>query len=148
MEAPERPSVLFLCTGNSCRSQMAEAWLRHLTAGRVVALSAGTNPVGINPRAVAVMEEVGIDLGGHSSDSIEDYLADPPDVVIAVCSNAAETCPTFPGATIVLRWPFDDPAHFEGTDEEVLPEFRRVRDEIKARIEEWLDAGLPPLGEG
>ena len=83
---------------------------------------------------------------GHTSDSIEDYLTDPPDLVIAVCTSAQEACPTFPGATRVLSWPFDDPAGLEGTDDEVLPEFRRVRDEIRAQIEEWLADGLPPLG--
>jgi len=146
--APRRPRVLFLCTGNSCRSQMAEGWLRFLTAGRIEALSAGTEPVGLNPRAVRVMGEVGIDLSRHTSNSIEQYLADPPDLVIAVCAAAAESCPIFPGRTRLLRWPFDDPAHLPGPDEAVLPEFRRVRDEIRARIEAWLAEGLPELAYG
>jgi len=143
---PERPRVLFLCTGNSCRSQMAEGWLRELTAGRVVALSAGVDPHGVNSRAVRVMQEVGVDLSTHTSDSIEDFLDDPPDLVIAVCTRAQENCPVFPSATRVLSWPFDDPAGLEGADEEVMPEFRRVRDEIREKIEEWLADGLPPLG--
>ncbi len=143
--SPKRPRVLFLCTGNSCRSQMAEGWLRHLTARRVEALSAGVDPVGLNPRAVRVMAEAGVDISSQTSDAIQDYLADPPDLVVAVCSHAAESCPTFPGATRVVRWPFDDPAHLPGEDEEVLPEFRRVRDEIRAKLENWLEDGLPEL---
>ena len=142
--APNPPRVLFLCTGNSCRSQMAEAWLRSLTAGRVTSLSAGTAPVGLNPRAVKAMAEVDIDLSEHSSDSIDDYLQNPPDLVIAVCSNAEKCCPQIPNAKFVC-WPFDDPAHLPGEDATVMPEFRRVRDEIRARIEEWLADGLPLL---
>lgn len=142
--APSPPRVLFLCTGNSCRSQMAEAWLRELTAGRVVSLSAGTEPVGLNPRAVKAMAEVGIDLSAHSSDSIDDFVENPPDLVIAVCANAEKCCPNIPNAKF-LAWPFDDPAHLSGDDEAVMPEFRRVRDEIRGRIEAWLADGLPVL---
>lgn len=142
------PRVLFLCTGNSCRSQMAEGWLRALAGGRVVALSAGTRPGGVNPRAVEIMAEAGVDIAAHTSDSIEQYLADPPDLVIAVCSAAAESCPVFPGSTQVLRWPFDDPAEARGSEAEVLAFFRRVRDEIRARLQDWIDAGLPPLSPG
>lgn len=145
-ESPRPPRVLFLCTGNSCRSQIAEGWLRSLTSGRVAALSAGTDPVGVNPRAVAVMGEVGVDLSQHTSDAVSAFLEDPPDLIITVCSAADRNCPTFPGDVPVLHWPFDDPAGYEGTDDEVLAEFRRVRDEIRARIEAWLEEGLPPLG--
>ncbi len=126
---------------------MAEGLFRHLTAGRFRSLSAGTEPGGVNPRAVRVMAEIGIDISGQTSDKIDAYLADPPNVVIAVCDKAANNCPLFPGKVDVLRWPFDDPAHLPGTDDEVLPEFRRVRDEIRARLEDWLDEGLPPLGK-
>ena len=143
--AADVPRVLFLCTGNSCRSQMAEGWLRHLVAGRVVALSAGTRPGGVNPLAVEIMAEVGVDLSAHTSDSIAEYVSDPPDLVIAVCSAAAENCPVFPGSTQVLSWPFDDPADAQGSDEEVRAFFRRVRDEIRDRLQEWLDEGCPPL---
>ncbi len=142
--APSLPRVLFLCTGNSCRSQMAEGWLRELTAGRLISLSAGTEPVGLNPRAIRAMQEVGIDLEKHTSDSIDDFMDNPPNLVITVCANAEKCCPNIPGARF-LAWPFDDPAHLPGEDEQVMPEFRRVRDEIKERIEAWLADGLPQL---
>jgi arsenate reductase len=130
--------VLFLCTGNSCRSQMAEGWLRALAGDDVAALSAGTRPQGVNPRAIQVMGEAGVDIAGQTSDAIDDYLADPPDLVVAVCDAAAANCPVFPGRTTVLRWPFPDPADATGTEEEVLTVFRDVRDRIRARIEAWL----------
>ena len=138
--------MLFLCTGNSCRSQMAEGWLRHLTNGRIVALSAGTAPMGIHPNAVRVMGEEGVDLTRQSSESVTTYLSQPPDLLITVCSAAARDCPTFPGHMPVLHWPFDDPAEFGGEGHRVLEQFRRVRDEIRGRIEDWLAEGLPPLG--
>lgn len=140
-----KPSVLFLCTGNSCRSQMAEAWLRHLSGGKVRSLSAGTKPVGINPLAIASMSQVGIDISAQSSDNISAYLSDPPDVIIAVCDRAGENCPSFPGATQVLSWPFPDPAHAEGSEAAVAAIFAQVRDDIRARITAWLDAGAAPL---
>lgn len=141
----DKPRVLFLCTGNSCRSQLAEGWLRHLAGDRLVALSAGTHPQGVNPRAIAVMAEVGVDISGHTSDVITDFLGDPPELVITVCGNAAETCPTFPGATQVLHWPFPDPADATGSEEEILAEFRAVRDAVRARITTWLEEGAEPL---
>ena len=141
----DRPRVLFLCTGNSCRSQMAEGWLRTLAGERLIALSAGLAPQGLNPRALRVMGEAGVDLGQQTSDPIEAFLDDPPELVIAVCSHAAETCPTLPGATRVLRWPFDDPAEASGDEDEILAVFRRVRDEIRARLEAWLADGAQPL---
>ncbi|MEM7310018.1 MAG: arsenate reductase ArsC [Planctomycetota bacterium] len=141
----DKPRVLFLCTGNSCRSQMAEGWLRTLADGRLVSLSAGTDPHGLNPLAVRAMAEAGVDISGQSSDPIQAYLDDPPELVIAVCTSAAESCPTLPGATRVLRWPFDDPAGASGTDEEVFAVFRRVRDEIRERLAAWLAAGAEPL---
>ncbi len=133
-----RQRVLFLCTANSCRSQMAEGWLRTLAAERFEALSAGTHASSVNPRAVQVMAEVGIDLAVQRSKSIEEFLEDPPDVVVTVCDQAAEACPTLPGATRVLHWPFPDPAGARGTEEEVLGEFRAVRDAIGARLRAWL----------
>lgn len=135
--------VLFLCTGNSCRSQMAEGWLRHLAGRRFEALSAGVDPDGLNPRAVRAMAEVGVDVSGQTSDPIGDYLDDPPDVVISVCDRAEKSCPVFPGNVRRLRWLFPDPAAATGTDEEVMGEFRAVRDAIRARIESWLAAGAP-----
>ncbi|MCZ6598430.1 MAG: arsenate reductase ArsC [Planctomycetota bacterium] len=141
----DKPRALFLCTGNSCRSQMAEGWLRRLAGDRVEALSAGVDPHGLNPFAVRVMTEAGVDISAHTSDPIGDFLADPPEVVIAVCDRAAESCPAFPGATQVLSWPFPDPAGATGSEEEVLAVFRDVRDAIRARIAAWLADGAAPL---
>ena len=139
----DKARVLFLCTGNSCRSQMAEGWLRHLAGERFESLSAGTDPVGINPLAIRTMASAGVDLSGQSSDSIDTYLDDAPDLVIAVCDRAATNCPTLPGATRVLRWPFPDPADATGTEDEVLIEFAAVSQSIRARLEAWLAAGAP-----
>jgi arsenate reductase len=139
------PRVLFLCTGNSCRSQMAEGWLRHLAGDRVQVLSAGTTPVGVNPRAVRVMAEVGIDLSTHTSDAFESFRADPPELVIAVCDRAAEACRRSSAMGETLCWVFPDPAHAVGTEEEILAEFRAVRDAIRARIERWLAEGAVPI---
>lgn len=144
-EANRSPRVLFLCTGNSCRSQIAEGWLRHLAGDQLQALSAGTDPVGLNPRAVRIMSEVGIDISGHTSDAFDEFRDDPPDLVIAVCDRAAEACRKTPGAGDALCWVFPDPAHCEGSEEEILNEFRVVRDDIRARIEKWLAAGAVPL---
>ncbi len=134
-----RRRILFLCTGNSCRSQMAEGFLRSLYGDRFESLSAGAKPAGyVHPRAVAVMAELGIDISGQSSKSIYDFLPPAgtlPDVVIGVCSTANENCPTFPAAVERWHWPFDDPFHAKGSEEEQMSEFRRVRDEIRARIE-------------
>lgn len=135
------PRVLFLCTGNSCRSQIAEGWLRSLGGDRFEVLSAGTEAHGLNPRAVQTMLEVGVDISGHRSETIERYLEDPPELVVAVCDHAAENCPELPPSTRVLTWPFPDPAAAEGSDEEIRMEFARVRDSIRDRIEDWLSAG-------
>lgn len=139
------PRVLFLCTGNSCRSQMAEGWLRAMAGDRLQALSAGTRPVGVNPRAVSTMAAQGVDIAGQRSEDVADYLADPPELVIAVCDRAAASCPTLPGATAVLRWPFDDPAEATGSEAEVAAVFERVCGEIRDRIAAWLAEGAPPL---
>ena len=138
--------VLFLCTGNSCRSHMAEGLLRHLAGDRFTALSAGSNPSGyVHPKAIEVMNEVGISLEGHESESIQDYLAPEkmPDLVISVCDNAATDCPVFPGKVARLHWPFEDPAHAEGTEEEKKAFFVKVRDQIRDKIGNWLDEGAP-----
>jgi arsenate reductase (thioredoxin) len=126
-----KPRVLFLCTGNSCRSQMAEGWLRHLAGGRFEAASAGTAPVGVNPGAVAAMREVGIDISSQRSKNIDEFAPDQLDLVITVCDRAKENCPVLPGVRM-LHWLFDDPAHKE------FSEFQRVRDEIGTAIREWL----------
>ena len=124
---------------------MAEGWLRHLAGRRLEALSAGTHPTRLHPLAVRVMDEVGIDVSRQTSDAIEPYLEDPPDLVIAVCSAAAAGCPTLPGRTPLLSWPFEDPAGVRGSELEVLRAFRAVRDAIGARLGAWLEAGCPGL---
>ena len=135
--------VLFLCTGNSCRSQMAEGWLRHLGGDRFESLSAGTHPQGVNPRAIETMTELGVDISAQRSESIDAYLENPPDVVIAVCTNAERNCPNFPARTQRLRWPFPDPADAQGSDDEIRAEFLAVSQAIRERIEAWLAAGAP-----
>ncbi|MCB2231751.1 arsenate reductase ArsC [bacterium] len=137
---PEKLRILILCTGNSCRSQMAEGLFRYFGEGSVDSFSAGLDPKGVNPRAVTVMNELGIDISSHTSDHLEKYLKDSFDFVITVCDNANEKCPVFPGAGKRLHWPFDDPADATGTDEEILAEFRRVRDEIAAKVRAWLES--------
>ena len=135
--------VLFLCTGNACRSQMAEGWLRHLGGERFESLSAGVDPHGLNPTAVRVMGEAGVDISGQRSKSINEYLAEPPDLVVSVCDRADERCPVFPGRVVRKSWLFPDPAAARGSEEEVLDVFRRVRDDIRAQIEGWLAEGAP-----
>ena len=121
-------SVLILCTGNSARSQMAEGLLRHEAGDRFEVFSAGTKPTHVRPEAIEAMAEIGIDISTHRSKSVDEFVGQPLDYVITVCSNANETCPVFPGATSRLHWPFDDPAA------EDTAAFRRVRDQIHARI--------------
>jgi arsenate reductase len=130
--------VLFLCTGNSCRSQMAEGFARALRGDRIEASSAGTSPHGLNRLAVRAMREVGIDISSHTSKNVSDLGRVPFDVVVTVCDAANESCPVFPGATRVLHRSFDDPPRLAAgasSDEEALPHYRRVRDEIRAFIE-------------
>ena len=133
---PQR--VLFLCTGNSCRSQMAEGLLREHGGDRFVALSAGSKPAGyVHLMAVAAMAELGIDISRQQSKSINDFLppnGQPPHLIISVCSGAEKECPNFPGDVTRLHWPFDDPAYATGSDDEKAGEFRRVRDEIRAAL--------------
>lgn len=131
--------VLVLCTGNSCRSQMAEALWRDLGRGEWEAHSAGSNPAGyVHPLAVKIMGEVGIDLSRHESKALEQFRDQPFDVVVTVCGNAQEACPAFPGAKQMLHWPFDDPAHAEGSEDAKLAVFRQVRDQIRDRISRYL----------
>jgi arsenate reductase len=134
--------VLVLCTGNSARSQMAEGWLRRLAAGAVEAHSAGTRPSAVNPLAVRAMAERGVDISSHRSKGLEEVLPIPFDVVITVCDEAAESCPTFPGPAERLHWSFPDPAGAEGTEEERLAAFRSVRDGLEARLREWLGPAI------
>lgn len=125
-----KPRVLILCTGNSCRSQIGEGWLRHDLGERVEAFSAGTTPSFVHPRAIQVMAEAGVDLSTHSSKSVESLRGVAFDLVVTVCDSAHEACPVFPGATRTVHHAFEDPAH-AGEGDEALPLFRRVRDEIR-----------------
>ena len=124
-------NVLVLCTGNSCRSQLAEGYLRHFAGDKANIYSAGIETHGVNPRAIKVMAEDHLDISGHTSNNVEEYLAIPFDYVITVCDNANEACPYFPGTVERFHFNFPDPAKAKGTEEEIMDEFRRVRDMIK-----------------
>ncbi|HEY5893687.1 MAG TPA: arsenate reductase ArsC [Chthoniobacterales bacterium] len=127
-----KPTVLILCTGNSCRSHMAEGALREAAGDVVEVVSAGSKPAGyVHPKAIAAMKEIGIDISGHTSKHLIEFLNRKIDTVITVCGNADQVCPTFPGQLNRHHWGFDDPAHATGSEEEILAEFRRVRDEIR-----------------
>lgn len=130
--------ILVLCTGNSCRSQMAEGWLRYFAGDGAVVASAGVEAHGLNPRAVAVMAEAGIDLSSHTSDTVDKYLGQEFDYLITVCDNAKERCPFFPSSAEKLHYSFPDPAKATGTEEEILQEFRRVRDLIRDFCERFV----------
>jgi arsenate reductase (thioredoxin) len=127
-------NILFLCTANACRSQMAEGWTRHLKSDVIEAYSAGVAPQKISSRAIAVMKEVGVDISGHYSKHVNDLSWINFDYVITVCDNAHESCPIFPGKTKVVHIGFEDPAAATGTPEEVLAVFRKVRDQIREFI--------------
>ncbi|MBI3308672.1 MAG: arsenate reductase ArsC [Candidatus Melainabacteria bacterium] len=128
--------VLFLCTGNSCRSQMAEGLLRHFHGTKHEAYSAGIHPSTVNPNAIKVMNEIGIDISNQRSKSVNEYLGQSFDKVITVCDNAKESCPVFPGKAQRSHWSFIDPALATGTEDEKLKVFRAVRDQIQAKITE------------
>ena len=130
--------VLILCTGNSARSQMAEGLFRHEGGDRYEVFSAGTRPSLVRPEAIAVLAEIGIDISGQRSKSVDEFAAQPLDLVITVCDNAKEACPMFPGRTRRLHWPFEDPAGIEGSEDERKAAFRRVRDQIRHRIQAFL----------
>jgi len=136
----EKKRVLFLCTGNSCRSQMAEAFLRKYAGDYFEVHSAGLEPTGIHPYTLQVMEELGFDLSQHTSKGVTNYLGKVLfQYLITVCDNAEKNCPTvWPGVNTRLHWSFEDPARFEGTSEEKLAKFRQVRDQIQAKIHTWL----------
>src|SRR5215218_2249412 len=138
----EKSRVLFLCTHNSARSQMAEGLLRHLAGDRFEAMSAGTEATHVRPLAIKAMEEIGIDISGQESKTLDRYLNEPFDHVITVCDDANEACPFFPGAANRLHWSFEDPSkEAEGTEEERLEVFRRVRDGISDRVQAELVNG-------
>ena len=138
-----RLKVLFLCTGNSCRSQMAEGWARALRGGQIAAFSAGIETHGLNPRAVKVMAEAGVDISAHHSKTVAELPTRDFDFVVTVCDHARESCPLFPGRTKIVHAGFGDPPHLAQdarTEEEALDHYRRVRDEIKAFVETLPDS--------
>lgn len=137
-----KPRVLFLCTGNACRSQMAEGWARHLHPDRLDAYSAGIAPHGLDPRAVTVMAEAGVDIGVQQSKSLDAFAGQPFDLVVTVCDNAAEACPVFPGPARVLHHGFEDPprlARAAADEAQALAAYRRVRDEIRDFVDQLPD---------
>jgi arsenate reductase len=135
---PMKPTVLILCTGNSCRSHLAEGILRAAAGDTLNVQSAGSKPAGyVHPLAIQVMKEIGIDISGHRSKHMDEFLQQKIETVITVCGNADQACPMFPGQVNRYHWGFYDPAHATGTEEEKLTVFRRVRDEIKMVFEAY-----------
>ena len=127
--------ILFLCTGNACRSQMAEGWARHLKSDVIEAYSAGVWPAGVSSRAIKVMAEAGVDISSHKSQHVDEFADVGLDYVITLCDNAREKCPIFPGDVKYVHRAFNDPVMMIGTDDQVIAAFRRTRDEIKAFVE-------------
>ena len=138
-----RDRGLVLCTHNSARSQMGEGLLRALASARFDVASAGTEATRVHPLAIRAMDELGIDLRGHRSKTVDRLLAEPWDYVITVCDGANERCPVFPGRTTRLHWSFEDPSAAPGSEDERLAVFRRVRDAIAARLREWVAERIP-----
>jgi arsenate reductase len=134
----DRIRVLFLCTGNSARSQMAEGLLRQLGGDRFEVFSAGVEPSQVRPQAIAVMREIGIDISDHHSKSVDEFLGQEFDYVITVCDHANEQCPIFPGKVQRIHWSFEDPALAQGDETSKLRVFRRVRDEIVVRLQHFV----------
>ncbi len=138
----KKPTILILCTGNSCRSHMAEGILRSAAGDLLEVRSAGSKPSGyVHPMAINVMREIGIDISAHTSKHMNEFLEGNVDIVVTVCGNADQVCPIFPGQVKRYHWGFEDPAHARGTEEEILGEFRRVRDSIRLVFEAYA-AGL------
>jgi arsenate reductase len=132
------PLILILCTGNSCRSHLAEGILRAVAKDQFRVASAGSKPAGyVHPLAIKALAEIGIDISAHTSKHMNEFLDQPVETVITVCGNADQACPVFPGQLNRHHWPFDDPAHATGTDDEKLAVFRRVRDEIRRVFEAY-----------
>jgi arsenate reductase len=136
-------NILVLCTGNSCRSQIAEGYLRHFAGNKAKVYSAGIETHGVNPKAIQVMAEDHIDIAGHTSDNVDEYLDIPFDYVITVCDNAKENCPYFPTKAERFHQNFPDPAKATGNPDEVMDEFRRVRDLIKVFSKDFVREHLP-----
>ncbi|GIV61074.1 MAG: ArsC family transcriptional regulator [Rhodothermaceae bacterium] len=140
---PDKKRVLFVCTHNSARSQMAEGLLRAMAGDRYEVMSAGTEPRGVHPLAVEAMREIGIDLSGHRSEHVDRYLDPPADIVVTVCDSAKEACPYVPARERLIHHSFEDPSAATGTEAERLAAFRRVRDAIR----DWLEATFVAGGE-
>jgi len=136
-------NILVLCTGNSCRSQMAEGYLRHFAGDKAKIYSAGIETHGVNPKAIQVMAEDHIDISHHTSNNVDEYTAIPFDYIITVCDNAKENCPYLPGNFKRFHYDFPDPAKAQGTPEEIMNEFRRVRDMIKIYSKGFVTELLP-----
>lgn len=132
--------ILFLCTGNSCRSQMAEGWARHFGKGAIEVQSAGIEAHGKNPRAIAVMREAGVDIAGQESTRVTQQMLAAADLVVTVCGHADEHCPVLPPATRKLHWPLDDPARATGSEEAIMRVFRASRDDIRERVQTLLNS--------
>lgn len=135
----EKIKVLFLCTGNSCRSQMAEGWARHLKGNIIDAYSAGIRPVGVSSRAIQVMAEAGVDISKHKSRHLDEFSEIDFDYVITLCDNVAENCPAFTGKAKMFHRPFEDPYFATGSEEDIMETFRRVRNDIRKFIEAMPD---------
>jgi arsenate reductase len=131
-------NILFLCTGNSCRSQMAEGWARHFAGSGFDIQSAGIEAHGKNPRAISIMQEAGIDISGQESTRVTPAMLEQADLVVTVCGHADEHCPVLPPGTRKVHWPLDDPAKATGTEEEILQVFRASRDDIRERVKALL----------
>ena len=150
MEKTDRVRILFLCTGNSCRSQMAEGWARYLKREEIEAYSAGVSPKAVDPRAIKAMAEVDIDISGHRSKSLADVRAIPFEYVVTLCDNAHQSCPNFPGRVKVIHVGFEDPpqlAKNARSEEEAMGHYRRIRDAIKGFMEQ-LPQGLMDKNKG
>jgi arsenate reductase len=133
VEGKRKIKVLFVCTGNSCRSQMAEGWANHLSSSRLEAYSAGVNPIGVARATVEVMAEAGVDISHHRSKAVDEFAGEEFDYVITLCDNARDACPSFPGEGTRLHWAVGDPYGLR------LDDYRRARDEIRARVEAFLN---------
>ncbi|MFA5251130.1 MAG: arsenate reductase ArsC [Phycisphaerae bacterium] len=134
-ENKNKIKVLFLCTGNSCRSQIAEGWAMHLKGDVIDAYSAGIRPIGVSSRAIKVMAEAGVDISNHNSKHMDEFQGIDFDYVVTLCDNVTESCPVFSGSAKIIHKPFEDPHLAAGDDENVLAVFRKVRDRIKAFVE-------------
>lgn len=139
-------NILFLCTGNSCRSQIAEGWARRLGSEDITVQSAGIEAHGKNPRAIAVMQEAGIDISQQESTRVTDAMLDAADIVVTVCGHADEYCPALPPGKHKIHWPLEDPARASGSEAEIMRVFRASRDDIRQRVQELL-CSLPKTGE-